>query len=151
MPRIKIKQMDDRVATQGVHFGGKATRRKLEPGEVVDLPEGELFDGIWATGRVELTMDDITRPLDYETVAEAKFCSPSYKPNDPSDERDSQLAREAVAKRLAETQAVRRAPEPEPAPVAPTAAKEPPKSKPRRVSRRAAARQRHDGEQAATG
>ena len=137
--------MDDRIATQGVHFGGGRRRRKLEPGEVIDLPEGELFDAIWATGRVELTMDDVTRPLEYATEDEAKYCSPSFKPRDPGEERDSQAARAAVAERLATEAAERRAP------AAPTADSEPPKQPSRRAGRRAAARQRQDGEQAATG
>lgn len=147
MPNIKIKQMDERIATQGVHFGLGDACRKLEPGEVVTVPKGELFDGIWDTGRVELTPEDPTRPLMYENANEARYCSPSFNPRDPGEERDSQLARAAVAERLANESAVKD-PEPEPEPVADI---KPPKKKAAKPNRRQAARQRQHGTETATG
>lgn len=106
MSCIKIKQMDERVATMGLHMGGPATRRKLEPGEAVFVPddleqEGEnLFDALWDTGKVELVPGNPTRPFEYENVAEAKMCSPSFKPHDNSETAQMHKTREAVAKRV---------------------------------------------------
>lgn len=108
MSRIRIKQLGERVATMGLHMGGDARRRKLQPGEVVEVPDdleegGQvLLDVLFATGTIDLTRDMPTRPLDYESVAEAKLCSPTFKPNDPSEVRESEKARERVAARLAE-------------------------------------------------
>ena len=107
MPRIQIKTLDERVATAGLHMGGDFRRRKLQPFEVVDIPEDEalpdgtnLLDGLWNTGKIELTMDQPTRPLDYETPREAKLCSPTFKPRGPDEEVEQQRALEAVAIRL---------------------------------------------------
>jgi hypothetical protein len=108
MARIRIKQLNERVATMGLHMGGGPTRRKLQPGEVVEIPEdlevdgSPLFDQLWETGTIDLTRDRPTRPLDYDSPAEAKLCSPSFKPQDPSEERESAKARERVAARLEE-------------------------------------------------
>ena len=103
MPNIKIKQLDEKIATSGMHFGMGDATRKLEPGEVVDLPEGELFDLIWATGKVDLTADPVTRPLTYKDYVEATLCSPSYRVRGDDDLVQSEKARAAVAARLAET------------------------------------------------
>lgn len=108
MARIKIKQLNERVATMGLHMGGDARRRKLQPGEVVEIPDDMVEDGevlidvLFATNTIDLTRDAPTRPLDYASIAEAKLCSPTFKPNDPSEERESAKARERVAARLAE-------------------------------------------------
>lgn len=112
MPRIKVKQMEERVSTQGLHMGGNTQRRrKLEPGEVVEitedflLPDGRpLLDVLWKTGKCEMTLDPVTRPLDYENYREARLCSPSFIPRGTSDEIEMQEAREAVAERLSETE-----------------------------------------------
>jgi len=149
MPKIRIKQMDDRIATQGVHMGGDRRCRKLEPGEIVEIPEGELFEGLWDTGRIEMTMDDVTRPLVFETEDEARYCSPSFKAHDPSEERDSAIAREAVAKRLI-NESVAVAPK-EPASSVADAKPEAKKAVQRPTNRRAAARQRQNELQAANG
>lgn len=106
MPRIRIKQLDERIATSGVHFGGGPERRKLHPGEVVELPEGTLLTAIMGTGRVEMTLDPATRPLDFETEREAKLTAPSFKPRDPSEALDAERAREAVAARMAQSSEV---------------------------------------------
>ena len=58
--RLRIRQLDEKVATQGLHFGLGPNARKLEPGEVVDIPEGELFEDMWETGKLELTRDPVT-------------------------------------------------------------------------------------------
>ena len=108
MARIRIKQLGERVATMGLHMGGGAIRRKLQPGEVVEIPDdmeedGEvLLDVLFETGTIDLTRDTPTRPLDYASIAEAKLCSPTFKPNDPSEARESEKARERVTARLAE-------------------------------------------------
>lgn len=102
MPNIRIKQLDEKIATSGMHFGMGDATRKLEPGEVVDLPEGDLFDAIWATGKVDLTADPITRPLTYTDYTEATLCAPSFKARGEDDLQRSEKAREAVALRLAE-------------------------------------------------
>lgn len=152
MPNIKIKQMDDRIATQGVHFGGDRRRRKLEPGEVVTVDEGEFFNSLWNTGKIELTMEPATRPLDYQNEDEARYCSPSFKPRDPSDERDSELARTAVAERMAQLATEAEAEKPKPAakaeaapPAKKAAKKKAATSSNRRAERRAAAKANQDG------
>ena len=53
-----------------------------------------------ATGKVEMTTEPPTRPLRYASEQEARFCSPSFKPRDDSEEREMNAAREAVAERL---------------------------------------------------
>lgn len=103
MPNIRIKQLDEKISTSGMHFGMGNATRKLEPGEVVDLPKGELFDLIWATGKVDLTADPITRPLTYTDYVEATLCSPSYRVRGDDDRKQCEKARAAVAARLAET------------------------------------------------
>jgi hypothetical protein len=110
MPRIKIKQMEERVSTQGLHMGGDNKRRKLEPGEVIDisedflLPDGRaLLDVLWSTNKCEMTLDPVTRPLDYKNYREAKLCSPTFKPRGTSEIAEMHIAREAVAERLSET------------------------------------------------
>ncbi len=93
--RVRIRQLDERVATNGLHFGIGPAARRLEPGEVVDIPEGDFFDTLWNTGKIELTRDPVTRPLEYENQRQARLCSPSYRPRGDSDEieRDKALAR----------------------------------------------------------
>lgn len=86
MPHIKIREMDGRVATSGIHLGGGPERRKLEPGEVIDLEEGELFDLVWATGKVELTVEPVTRPVDFEDEIEARYTSPTFKARSDEEE-----------------------------------------------------------------
>ncbi len=109
MPLIRIKQLHERVATKGLFMGGNVQqRRKLEPGEIVDLPsdmmEGEdnLFDMVWNTGLVDLVPDnqEPTRPLDYRDYREATLCSPTFKPVSATDEREMAQARERVRQRM---------------------------------------------------
>lgn len=107
MARIKIKQLGERVATMGLHMGGDRRRRKLEPGEVVDIPDDlmvddelSLVDMLWQTDTVDLTRDMPTRPLDYADATEARLCGPSFKAHDPSEEVLAEKARERVAARL---------------------------------------------------
>ena len=150
MPRVKIKQLDDRVASAGVHLGGGPERRKLEPGEVIDLSEDFLLDDgqplldlIWQTGKLEMTLDPVTRPLDYSDYREAKLCSPTFKPRDPSEAAEMDKARANVAARLAEP--VSEAPEPTDSPAEDQLDTEPvlvddtkPTARNRRAERRAA-------------
>lgn len=110
MPRLKIKQLGERVATVGLHLGGGPERRKLEPGEVVDIPEDlylpdgrSLSELVWATGLVELTLDPVTRPLDYESYKEARFCAPNFKPRDAAEQREMEEFHKEVAYRLSAT------------------------------------------------
>lgn len=153
MPRVKIKQLDERVSTNGLHMGGDAARRKLEPGEVIDisedylLPDGRaLLEVLWATGKLEMTLDPITRPLDYLSYREAKLCSPTFKPRDISETDDMERARAAVAARILESESeaplkadspVDDAPDSEPMPIA-VEAKPHTAAKNRRAERRAA-------------
>jgi uncharacterized Zn finger protein (UPF0148 family) len=111
MPRVKIKQLDERVATQGLHMGGGPERRKLEPGEVIDiaedflLPDGQaLLEVLWQTGKLEMTLDAPTRPLDYASYREGKLCSPTCKPRDVSETAEMEKARAAVAVRILKTE-----------------------------------------------
>ena len=99
MPRIKIKQLDERIATAGIHMGGGPERRKLEPGEIVEI-SGDLYDAIWNTGKVELTNDPATRPLDYASYVEARLCSPGFRSRGLDEEDASEKARAEVTARL---------------------------------------------------
>lgn len=113
MPRLRIKQLDDRIATGGLFMGGdNKLRRKLEPGEVIDIAEdfepgmyeGEnLLDALWATGKVEMTLDPATRPIDYATPTEAKLSSPMFKSRGNDEDIEVEKVRVAVAARLAKT------------------------------------------------
>lgn len=102
--RLRVRQLDERVATQGVHFGLGASVRKLEPGEVVEIPEGALFEMLWATGKLELTRDPVTRPLEFTNEREAKLCSPTFTPRGPDEEVEQQRALDKVSARMAETE-----------------------------------------------
>ena len=107
MPRVKIKQLDERVATAGLHMGGGPERRKLQPGEVIDIPEDyllpdgrQLLDVLWETGKLEMTLDPATRPLDYETYREGILCAPNFKPRDPSEATEMERAHASVKERM---------------------------------------------------
>ena len=147
MARIKIKQLDERIATSGVHFGGPPERRKLHPGEVVEMDENsELFKGIWATGKVEITPEPATRPLDYASPREAQLTAPTYKPRDPSDALEMDNARTAVADRMAN---VSTAPPVADSPAEESEPESEPAAKPnRRAARRAALKAATDGQKA---
>lgn len=106
MPKVRIRQLDERVATAGLHFGLGPKARKLEPGEVVDIPEGEMFDEMWNTGKLELTRDPVTRPLEYENERLARLCSPTFTPRGPDEEIEQQRALDRVAEALSETEVV---------------------------------------------
>lgn len=108
---IRIKQFDDKIATSGVFMGGDKCRRKLEPGEIVQIPTAledsdgnNIVDAVMATERVEITRDKPTRPLDYADEHEARYCSPNYRWRDPSDRLAMDKARAAVAERLLQTE-----------------------------------------------
>jgi len=111
MPIVKIKQLDDRVSTMGLHMGGGHERRKLEPGEVVEIPDDLVEKGVgimevlWGTGHLEITRESVTRPLDYAGPREAALCSPTFKSTGPSDDADRDTALAAVGKRLDAAQA----------------------------------------------
>ena len=85
--RFRIKQLGRKVSTSGIHLGGSKVRRKLVPGEVVeisdDIKEGGvlLVDTIWNTGLVELTKDDVTRPFEFASENEAAKTCPNYRPS----------------------------------------------------------------------
>ena len=130
MALVRIKQLYERVATQGLFMGGSMQlRRKLEPGEIVDVPvdmlEGHdnLFDMLWNTGVVDLVPETEapTRPLDYRDYREAKLCSPSFKPLSATDEREMAQARERVRNRMIQQSAPLEADSPadKPAPTKP--------------------------------
>lgn len=148
MPRIKIKQLDERIATSGVHFGGSEARRKLHPGEVVEVPEGALLSALLATGKVELTLDPVNRPLDYASEREAKLTAPTFKPRDNDETAEMEKARAAVAARIAKSSeappVTTRAEDRQPQPVT----DEPVRN--RRATRRAAIHKAADSEQEAT-
>lgn len=106
MARIKIKQLDLRTATAGISLGGDRRRRKLQPGEVVDIPDSMmadngkegLLDTLYATNKIELTPESITRPLEFETEREAQLTAPTFKPRGPDEakERDEAISRVAA-------------------------------------------------------
>ncbi len=131
MPRIKIKQLEERIATAGLHFGLGPEARKLAPGEVVEIPEGELFDILWATGKIEITMEPATRPLKYKDYREAQLTAPNYKSRGPHEDVEIAKAHDAVALRMSE--AAEPVEEPEP----PAADTKPARAPNRRAKRRA--------------
>ncbi len=162
MPCVKIKQLDERVSTDGLHLGGSNSRRKLQPGEVVDIPEDfeagmydgqSLLDILWATGKLEMTLDKASRPIEFKDYREAQLTSSTFKSRGPDDDRNVEKAREAVAARMAETSEV--PPEnggspaddiqPEPATETVTEAPPPP-ARNRRAERRAALQAAQRGE-----
>jgi len=109
---IKIRQLEERVATAGLFMGGDTCRRKLEPGEIVEVPDDmELDDGrnlmqaLWDTGTIDIVPDSVavTRPLDYLNRREAAICSPSFKPHGPDDEKEMKRIRAVVEARLFES------------------------------------------------
>jgi len=102
--RVRIRQLDERVATQGLHFGRGPSARKLEPGEVVEIPEGQLFEALWSTGKLELTRDPVTRPLEFANEREARLCSPTFIPRGVDEEIEQQNALDKVSARLSETE-----------------------------------------------
>ena len=139
MPRIQVKTLDERVATAGIHMGGGPERRKLEPFEVVEIEEGftlpdgsNLLDILWATGKIELTMDPPTRPLDYASPREARICSPTFHARGFDEERERDKALAAVALRLEKPVS-----EPEIEPVQDTPAKPTQPARKRRSAKRA--------------
>jgi len=112
MPRVRIKQLDTRTATAGIHMGGGVERRKLHPGEVVDIPEDfeagmykgkSLFHALWDTGKLELTMDPATRPIDFEDYRQAQLTEPTFKVRGPDEVIEVEQAFEAVASNLAKS------------------------------------------------
>jgi len=104
MPRLKIKSMDDKVATMGLHFGGPPEQRKLEPTEVIEFSDDDpLFQAMMDSGKCELTMAPATRPLIYPDAPMAKFCSPSFKPNGRNEEAQVAEAKATIADMLNHT------------------------------------------------
>lgn len=98
MPRVTIKHMDNLVATRGLHLGGPRTRRKLFPGEVVEIPEDfmeagrPLIDILWETGKLEISLDPVNRPLEYENERIAQLTAPTFKPRGPDEVRQVEQA-----------------------------------------------------------
>ena len=151
MPRLRIKQMDDKTATAGLFMGGGPERRKLQPGEILDVPEdfeaGQydgrgLFDAMWATGKVEMTPDAATRPIDFDNPREAKLTSPTFHSRGLDEDIEVDKARVAVAARMDEqSDAHSPANDSQPEPVAvvsPAANEDKPPVTNRRAQRRAA-------------
>lgn len=112
MSFIRIKQLDDRVATSGLFMGGGSERRKLEPGEIVEVSDDEMLpnDGgsllqlLWDGGKIDILPATAipTRPLDYVDRREAKLCSPTLNAKGPDDIEASSKARAEVDARLFE-------------------------------------------------
>lgn len=103
MPLVRIKQLGERVATSGLFMGhapGDKFRRKLEPGEIIDIPDDMTVDGenlmdmLWGTGTIDMMPNSMrpTRVMDYDNRRDARYCSPSFKPRDPTQERDMHKA-----------------------------------------------------------
>lgn len=154
MPRVKIKQLDERTATAGLHMGGGPERRKLHPGEIIEIPEGELFDTLWATGKLELTMDPVTRPLDFLNAREAAITSPTFKSRGPDEDREIEKAWADIEARMSESskvqpQAESPADDSPPEPTVESGPAEPPaKPRNRRAARRAKAKAAQHGQEA---
>lgn len=113
MAKIMIRQLEERVATSGLFMGETGVqgpfRRKLEPGEIVEVPDDMempdgrlLMDALWETGTIDIVPDSVavTRPLTYKNRREAMLCSPTFKPNGPDEELERDKAIAAVEQRL---------------------------------------------------
>ena len=109
MSLIRIRQLDERVATSGLFMGGGKERRKLQPGEIVEvlddetLPDGQnLMQALWDGGMIDILPETAlpTRPLDYKNRKEAQLCSPTYKPIGPDKLAECNEARATVEARL---------------------------------------------------
>lgn len=143
--RIKIKQLEERVSTSGLHMGGDERRRKLEPGEIVEIPEDmehmglNLCDILFNTGKVEITREPINRPLDYESYRQARLCSPTFKPRGPDEEIEVENALAQVASLLTGLEEVAPEATGSPATERQPAAAPPPPSAPQRRKRRSTA------------
>ena len=141
MPNVRIRQLEERVATQGLHFGhGNPKRRKLEPGEVIDIPEGPLFEQLWRTGKIELTRDPVTRPLDYLNEREARLCAPSFTPRGPDEEIERDAALDRLSEQLAQLEVAPDADKADESPVTETLQPIPAPDRPAPSNRRAARR-----------
>lgn len=139
MPRIKIKSMDEKVATMGLHFGGLPEQRKLQPTEVIEFDEDDpLFKAMMDSGKCELTMAPVTRPLIYPDAQLAKFCSPTFKASGPNEQVQVDAAKATIADLLSHTPPA--APDPEPEPVQESPAAEPEAQSEPSVNPRAARR-----------
>jgi hypothetical protein len=111
MPCVKIKQLDERVATDGLHMGGGDNRRKLQPGEVVDIeedfemgvhaPDKSLLDVLWETNKLEMTLDKATRPIDFLNYREGQLTSPTFKSRGADEDLQVEQAWAAVHARMA--------------------------------------------------
>ena len=111
MPRLMIKQLGDSIATAGLFMGGGPERRKLQPGEIVEIPEdfepgmyeGEgLLNALWGTGKVEMTLDPATRPIDFENTREAQITSPTFKSRGPDEDIEIEKVQVAIKARMAQ-------------------------------------------------
>lgn len=164
MSLIRIRQLDERVATSGLFMGGGKERRKLEPGEIVEVPDDEnmadgdnLMQALWDTGAIDILPESAvpTRPLDYVNRIEAKLCSPTYKPKGPDEIAAQEKALAKVEARLfndaSNSLPFTGGPPEEDAPEV-VAAPLPPPSKPAggRVRRRGVTQADQHGEQATT-
>ena len=156
MAKIKIRTIDTHSACAGLFMGGNArVRRKLEVGEVVDIPEDERVEGgaqllqvLNDTGKVELTLDEPTRPFEFDNSREAKLTSPSFRPKDDDERAEVAAVWQVVRARMA-GQAKPDRPERSPAPAADDS---PPPVDPvaARARRRRRAQEQADGEKATT-
>lgn len=113
MTCLKIKQLDHRIGCAGIHLGGDVRRRKLEPGEIVEIPDDlmanaqeKMFDVLYRTGRVEITMDAPNRPLDFLSEREATLTSSNFKSRGPHEDLEREQALAAVSARMAESNSV---------------------------------------------
>ena len=100
--RIKIKVLGENAACGNLSFGVDASaRRSLEVGEIIELDdEDPLFIALWDTGKMEMTRDMPTRPLDYASAGEARLCAPSFKSRGPQDDAEIAAAKIAVHARM---------------------------------------------------
>lgn len=114
MSLIKIKQLNERVATAGLHMGKAKEpmfRRKLEPGEIVEIPDDMVMDngenllqGLYETGMIDMVPETYspTRPLDYDDARTAKICSPTYRPQGLNEIAEADSVRAKVLAQLEE-------------------------------------------------
>lgn len=83
---VRIRQMGKKAATAGYHFDStNDAARKLEPGEVVHVPEDSKYRAIFEKmldrmdSPLEITRMPATRPLVFDKAREARLSSPSRK------------------------------------------------------------------------
>ena len=107
---LKIRELAGRRATDGMAMSSDPLVRKLEPGEVVDVPEnikidmdGEEFllhEAMYATEKVEIAPGQPTRPFKFKNKNESRMTSPAFYPKNPAERKQMEKIRARIKEEL---------------------------------------------------